>query len=777
MLLLTVPAIIHSAADHFRLNQLGYYPQSRKVAVVVGAQAGDFNLVCAREKEIVFSGTLSEQKTWEEAGETGRQADFSEFKEVGTYKISVEGIGESHPFNIAEDVLEDVATASMRSYYFQRCSYELLEQFAGQWARPAGHPDTAVSFHESSGRTSGTLNSPGGWYDAGDYGKYIVNSGISTGTLLAFYELFPDYFPDGSLHIPESGNGVPDILDEVRFNIDWMKTMQDEDGGVFFKLTTLRFPGYIMPHEDTWERFVIGKSTTSSLNFAAVMAMAARIYEPFDPQFAKDAKKSAKRAWDWAVENPSVRFQNPSDVRTGEYGDSNFSDEFVWAATELYITTNDKKFADFLSDKDLSYMGAPSWRDVHSLAALSLSVRDDRLSEELREEVRRSVVNAADAWIGDMSRSLYRIPDINFNWGSNSVYANAGISMVYAYKITGEVQYLLAAAEVADYLLGKNATTFSFMTGFGTKAAAHPHHRPSIADKDAPSVPGFLVGGPNASRQDSSYAPYSSRLPAKSFEDDHRSYASNEVAINWNAPSTFLLAALHATLSEDIYAQEGPFRLNTNIAGNGSVTVTPQKQEYELGDKVTFSAQADDGSVFSHWSGAVIGTESTVEITINSNLSVTAVFTDPDEMVRNGDFSSGFAHWHLGVYQNASASGAVSNEKFHVDITNGGDEVWNIQLTQRGINLQKGHTYRLEFDAYAEEPRNLMASVSMSNDPWSSYVGGTRNVFRIGKEEESYSLTFTMQAESDSDARIEINYGTDDAAVYLDNVSFREVTE
>ncbi|MFP4163030.1 MAG: glycoside hydrolase family 9 protein [Chitinispirillaceae bacterium] len=550
--LLVLPLKLAAGPDDIRLNQLGYYPQDNKVAVLIATQAATFEIVDQSSDEVVYSGDLSEEISFNESGETGKQADFSDLSEPGEYIVRVSDLGDSHPFTISENVLRKAAFASLKSYYFQRCSYELLPEHAGEWARPAGHPDQDVTLHESTGK-SDSIDAPYGWYDAGDFGKYIVNSGITTGTLIALYELYPDYFGDDT-GIPESGNGKPDILDEIKFNLDWMKAMQDEDGGVFFKLTTAGFPGTIMPDEDDDERFAIGKSTTSALDFAAVMAMAGRAFQNYDADYAQDCIERAERAWEWAVENPSIGFSNPEEIKTGEYEDKgDFSDEFNWAATELFITTQKQDYLTFMSDQDLTY-DLPSWQNVQGLAALSLAAHENELGDtDLNmRRIRSSIVDEADIWRVNVNTSLYRIPNVSFNWGSNSNFGNIGVAMIYAYKATEDERYLKAASEIADYLLGKNATSYSFVTGYGSKTPMHVHHRASGADDVEEPVPGLIAGGPNEGMQDASRRlEYPHTEPARAYVDDDHSYASNEVAINWNAPLTFLLAALDAEMGDN----------------------------------------------------------------------------------------------------------------------------------------------------------------------------------------------------------------------------------
>ena len=269
-----VPAAAQESASRIRLNQVGFYPRAPKEAVVVGADAGPFSVVRTAEqkatRDTVHRGTLGATQPWGLSGETVRRADFSALRRPGTYALIVPGVGRSHAFQVDTAVHRSVAEAALKGYYFfQRASTSLPARYAGVWARAAGHPDDSVP--------AGTvLAAPRGWYDAGDYNKYVVNSGISTYTLLALREHYPAFADDLETDIPERANGVPDVLDEALWNLRWMLAMQDpHDGGVYHKLTHASFQDFVLPEAVTAPRYVVQKSTTAALNFAAVMAQAA----------------------------------------------------------------------------------------------------------------------------------------------------------------------------------------------------------------------------------------------------------------------------------------------------------------------------------------------------------------------------------------------------------------------------------------------------------------------------------------------------------------------
>ena len=563
-------ATVQAATETIRLNQIGFYPKAPKIAVVVGAnEGGQFYLKTPDLSKIVYTGQLTDTKPAALSNRPTRVADFSDFSKPGVYVVDIPGVGHSYTFEIGPDVHQDVAAAAIKGFYYQRVSADLPEQYAGKWHRPAGHPDDKVLIHPSAAtaqRPAGTIiSAPRGWYDAGDYNKYIVNSGISMGTLLSAYEDFPQYYKSQNLNIPESNNAVPDLLDEALWNLRWMLAMQDpNDGGVYHKLTNPAFDGMVMPDKAVKPRYVVQKGTAATLDFAAVMAQASRIYKNYEqelPGLSDSCLTAATKAWAWAQKNPDVVYAQDEmnkahdpDVTTGAYGDKDFSDELIWAAAELYSTTKSYNYytaANMLPDNK---MPLPSWPQVRLLAYYTLLRNSNNLTPVAQNdiaEIKKRLINFADELLDGTAATAYRTvmgkSKDDYIWGSSSVAANQGIALVQAYQVTGDKKYLQAALSNLDYLLGRNATGYSFLTGYGEKSTMHPHHRPSIADGIEEPVPGLLSGGTNANapKQDNCTG-YTATSPDEMYLDADCSYASNEIAINWNAPLVYLAGALEA---------------------------------------------------------------------------------------------------------------------------------------------------------------------------------------------------------------------------------------
>ena len=576
--LLSSITFAQSSQDIIKIDQSGYYPNAPKIAVLTsdfksdeyaGANVG-FYILKVNIGDTAYKGALSEVRQSSNSSTKTRLADFSAFHDKGTYVIYVPGIGNSWAFNINGDVHKNVAISILKGFYYIRSSIPLEEKYAGKWHRPAGHPDTEVLVHPSaasSKRPAGTvISTPGGWYDAGDYNKYVVNSGITTATLLSAYEDFPEYFNALKTNIPESGNTLPDILDEALYNMRWMLSMQDpNDGGVYHKCTNAAFDPMVKPGVTKLPRYVVQKGTAATLDFAAVMAQGSRIFKKYNKQYpglADSLLHAAVYAWQWSQKNPAVEYnqnainkQFEPKITTGAYGDRNFKDEWFWSATELLVTTGNKIYYDTVLNHAADSMQLPSWGDVHTLGFYTMARLKNSLpsfAKNTAEELTQKIVAFADNYLPRIAANAFGTvmggSPREFNWGSNSNAANQGIALINAYLVTKDKKYVDAALTNMDYLLGRNATGYCFVTGTGYKSTMRPHHRPSIADGIEDPVPGLLAGGPNPGMQDHAY--YKFIEPETAYSDTDASYASNEIAINWNAPAVYLFNAIEALQKE-----------------------------------------------------------------------------------------------------------------------------------------------------------------------------------------------------------------------------------
>lgn len=549
MSILTATSLLLLAADPIsdaiKVCQVGYLPEETKIAILTAPVNGPVTVRNAKG-QAVATVTPSAPRLDPDSGDTVQTLDFTSVTRKGVYYLDAPGVGVSYRFTIAKDAYAKAFRAAIRSYYGQRCGIDVnLAPDFPDFHYTKCH-DAASPYHASAGKT-GTRDATGGWHDAGDYGKYVVNSGITTGTLLWTYEFYGPKLRKLNLNIPESGNGTPDFLNEVKWNLDWMLKMQDEDGGVWHKATTAWFPGFILPAEDKNPVYIVGtgkapfKNTTATADLAAVAAIAARVYRPFNRAYADKCLTAARRAWTWVQANPNVLFtDNPAGISTGGYGDSNAADERLWAAAELFRTTGETSYGKYVETNlpKTAHLirgdAAQGWPEVQNLALYTYALAK-KADPTLAARIRTDALQAADDIVVRTKANGYRQPlkSTDYYWGSNAVVANYGVMLLVADHFRPTPAYRYAAFDALHYLLGRNTFNTSFVTQVGSKWAMNPHHRPSAADKVTQPWPGLLVGGPNADGK----KPF-----AKQWHDEAGDYRTNEIAINWNAPLVFILA-------------------------------------------------------------------------------------------------------------------------------------------------------------------------------------------------------------------------------------------
>ncbi|MBO4265649.1 MAG: glycoside hydrolase family 9 protein [Lachnospiraceae bacterium] len=528
--------------NDININQIGYHPGDEKRAVFRNSDNGDeyFEVINAGSGDSVYRGSLKKGLTFGSSGDSVSYADFSSVTDKGTYVLSAPKSGKSYEFTIADDVYDDALIDSLRMLYLQRCGCKLPKEFAGAFSHEACHTEKAMLY-------GGTeyIDVSGGWHDAGDYGRYTVPGAKAVADLLLAYEMYPESFGDAN-NIPESGNGIPDVLDEARYELDWLLKMQAPSGGVYHKVTGLNFDGVVKSDECIEKLYVMPTSKTATADFAAAMYMASRVYRGIDDEFSQRCMDAADRALeDYTRHIGESNYTNPSDVKTGEYGDGCSVDEYLWAICEGYKSSGDARFEKMLGTVDLSKMKNDGfgWADVSGYAYYAyLSAENPMKSApELKKRFYEYCDNVTDISLrGEAYGSSIKL---DYPWGSNMTIANNGMALLMAYGFTGKDDYRLAAKRQLDYLMGTNTTSYCFLTGYGTQTPQHPHHRPSQVVGEC--MKGMLVGGPDSNLEDPYAKAVLSGLPkAKCYIDNEQSYSCNEVTIYWNSPLCFLLAGL-----------------------------------------------------------------------------------------------------------------------------------------------------------------------------------------------------------------------------------------
>ena len=522
------------------VNQIGFRTDDDKKAVFATAGKDDtFEIIDLATNEVVYEGKVTGEYKSYDAGQVVSYADFSDFKTAGEYRIRAKNSGESYSFKISDDVYSDVFNGVIKMLYYQRCGCELTSEHAGDFAHKACHTGKATIYG-----TDTVIDVSGGWHDAGDYGRYIVPASKAVADLLLAYEMNPSAFSD-SVGIPESGNGIADVLDEARYELEWMFKMQNEEGGVYHKVTGLNFEGQIKPDEDDTDLYVMPVSNWDTADFAAVMALASRIYKSVDKEFSDKCIAASKKAMDYHIAHRGERgFKNPSDVSTGEYPDGSSKDEYIWMLSEYYKTTQDKDVAALIDEFDLTSIKSSGlgWATV-DLYAYYAYLTSENLNETTKANMTAKFKETIDKAITNINKDAYDSSlYLNYPWGSNMTIANNGELFLMASKMFNDDSYVDLAKTQLDYLLGNNSLSYSFVTCYGEHSPKNPHHRPTLSY--GKTVPGMLVGGPDSNLEDPFAKTVLAGLPAaKCYRDNSQTYSCNEVTIYWNSPMVFLLAA------------------------------------------------------------------------------------------------------------------------------------------------------------------------------------------------------------------------------------------
>jgi len=550
-----------SAYKAVKMNQIGYLPAEEKI-VYSSAVSWKFLIRDTDSGEEVYSGTMRYMGPDDDTGMDIYTGDFTDFRDRGRYILEVAEVGESYPFSIAEGIYDEAVYLSSRFFYLQRSGTDIVFDDDEGTIIERGHTEGAKLWSDSSV----IKDVSGGWYDAGDYGRYIPTAAFSVNQLLYAFALNPEIHADGTLNIPESGNRIPDLIDEIEWELSWMLKMQREDGAVYHKVTTRDYPEMgTAPSQDKQELFLFGPTSNDTAYFTAAMAGAARLIEPYDSYFAESCRKAALKSYTWLKENPGQYpaggFHNPSNSKYPMQGGYDFfgSEDHsrMWAASEIYALTKNKNALDDFTDlfhksRVVGSFQKMDWSDPYEMALNAyLEAAENRGSFYC--EVLENFREQADCIVRISGFSQFhtslkgRSGDFAYVWGSNQVVSANGLELLMAYKLFNDNKYLKTARYQLQYLLGSNGLSRIFLSGVGTNHPVNPHHNLSI--HLGRTIPGIVTEGPNGASGEGSGGDqvlkklWKAGIPAAlCYADNSDSWATNEPTLDANASFTALIS-------------------------------------------------------------------------------------------------------------------------------------------------------------------------------------------------------------------------------------------
>jgi endoglucanase len=492
------------------VDQVGYLTAHQKVGLVAEESATTFQIVDVQTNRSVYAAALGEPERDPDTGQRLRPADFSSLTQPGTYSLQVAGVGRSPNFRVGDDVYQQLSSDALNSY-------EQLAVLAPQAWQTATAQDR---------KTGQTIDTTGGWPDAGDYGRYMPSAASALGTMLLLDDIFPQ-------------RAQADQLQVFKRELDWMLKMQRTDGAVYHKVTPLNFGGFDKGSDNIGgQLYAFEVSTPDAAVFTAIAAEAARVYRPFDAAYADRLQSAAEVSWRWLQDNPKPIL--PAETEgTGSYVYSRDGSQRFWAAAELFKTTGDPRYEQYVEtylDQHPPSIGTLGWGDPETYGVLSVAF-NDAADPALRSKINGLLTRWADGMVTSIRSSVnpWALSISSFHWASNKTSLDNATLLLIANFVRPNAGYVEAALDQLHYVLGRNALAKSYVTGYGTNSVQNPHNRTMFSLGRI--VPGVLVGGPNGDGQDGLTPPSQGQ---RSYVDQLQAYASNENSIEYNAPLVFV---------------------------------------------------------------------------------------------------------------------------------------------------------------------------------------------------------------------------------------------
>jgi len=634
---------LNAQSSKIKVNQVGYLKGHSKIAWLSNSSASlgaNWYVKDASTGNALFTSSLAQAPAYDSiSGDTLFKLDFTTLNSSGKYYIEVDNVGASYNFVVSDTTYNNLFRDLMRSYYYQRCGFDITETYAGVWNRTACHTNDGYIYAGFSGTTNSIITgahvaSTGGWHDAGDFGKKIVPAAMALYHMLKLVELFPSTVNTINLNIPADTFSMPDILNEAKFELDWFLTMQFADGSVSHLLTSPQFYATGMPENDTQTRYLVPASTAATGAFAAVMAIAAKAYKPYSAAFANLCLAASQKAWAYLQANPQTiptggYTVDPDGIyNTGTYFDTTDVDQRLWAAAELFSTANDSSARSYFESHYNNWNPVidypESWGDVHGYAMYTYCfATKGETTNTIRTAILNTILNYSTNKIKAYSNTTgygIALTTFDYYWSSNQLAGEYGVDLIRAYLLNPDTTYLEVALSHLNYLLGCNGLNLCFVTGHGTNSTKDPWQAPMVYDGIAAPIPGFVPGGPNKFGGDymlNNYISTSHPAPSKCYLDNHGSYSGNEVCVTYTAPILFLASYFYNPNSTGVTGIVNSISNSNTI--NLSVYPNPNKGAFTLdfssSDTYNYTIFNSLGTIINN--GTVEGIQGTVSIPNN----------------------------------------------------------------------------------------------------------------------------------------------------------------
>ena len=586
---------------HLLVDQFGYRPGDPKVAVVRDPQAGYdkadkfapgslYQVRSAEDGHVVFAAKVAAWNggaTDASSGDRGWWFDFSSVSTPGAYFVfdSQKNV-RSATFNIGPHVYKDILKAAMRTYFYQRSSFAKRQPFADAcWVDESAYngPDQDTQAHDVTDRSnrSKVKDLSGGWFDAGDTNKYVTFAVPVVHQLLAAYQENPSVFTD-DFAIPESGNGIPDLLDEVKWEIDWLKKMQYPDGSAALKVGDIVYVPAAPPSSDHSRRYYVPSCTSATIASAGMFAHAAYVFDGIGPWTRETADLKARATAAWNNYNGIAAKQTGCDSGVVHSANADWNEDeqkaaAVVAAVYLFAITESPAYGDYIKQhyKELKPYHDEGWSRYKPeqgealLFYTTLKRADAALRSAILADKSNDAKSGSRVYGFTGGDDLYRafLHEPQYHWGSNNPraqYGNTNLDVItYGLDKSNNASYETRALEILHYFHGVNPFAIVYLSNMyrygATQAANEIYHTwfwqgtkwSNALTSACGPAPGYITGGPNANAVrdgvPASLAPPAAQPRQKAYKDwngpwPDSSWAITEPAIYYQAAYVKLLS-------------------------------------------------------------------------------------------------------------------------------------------------------------------------------------------------------------------------------------------